>query len=214
LIEEIGNDKSKKQRAWGTIGGEPVKTEEPQPQTRKYSYDVEIYKAFAGGDYGSDSDKEYNQVVPDGNYIPSQEVKSPTQNTVVARATVAGVNSFAQTYFFLVKGFLGSGMLTLPLGFCNGGAVFCVSCLCCVCLISIMGMNTILTVRQKYGGSFSDIARTALGNVGKTFIDFSIAFCQVGHGTVYIIFITQNFKAISQMWGYEVPVWVTGIKYF
>lgn len=179
---------------------------------RKITFDVEIYKAFAGCDFENDSEDEEDKVPLNPNFEPSKEYKE--QTGVISRNTVAGVNSFSQTYFFLVKGFLGSGMLTLPLGFCNGGATFCVCCLMLVCAISIMGMNTVLTTRQDIGGSFSDVAKAALGNTGKAIIDVSIALCQVGHGTVYIIFITQNLKAITAIWGWECPLWISGIITF
>jgi len=204
------NDKPKvKARQYGASMG-VAHAGEDQDYLRRGSVDVEIYRAFAGIEFLDDSDNENDPGLIETQFVPSPEYKGQAGKTVVARATVAGVNSFGQTYFFLVKGFLGSGMLTLPLGFYNGGALFCICCLCGVCLVSIMGMNTILATRAVTGGSFSDIAKSALGNIGKAVIDISIALCQVGHGTVYIIFITQNFKAITAIWGWEVPISISG----
>eukprot|EP00830_Metopus_es_P008350 TRINITY_DN18166_c0_g1_i1.p1 TRINITY_DN18166_c0_g1~~TRINITY_DN18166_c0_g1_i1.p1 ORF type:complete len:529 (+),score=75.77 TRINITY_DN18166_c0_g1_i1:65-1651(+) len=188
-----------------------IARKEELPNTRKMSYDIQIYKAYGGGVFDSDSDDE--GIGGEKAFAPSAEVRMQTVD-VQTRTTVAGVNSFSQTYFFLVKGFLGSGMLTLPMGFCNGGSVFSVLCMGVVCFISITGMSALLEIRTKLGGSFSDIANEAIGCGGKAIINISLALCQIGHGTVYIIFISENLRAITEKWGCEVPVWAGALICF
>ncbi len=147
---------------------------------KNVAFDVEIYKAFGGANYGNDSEDEKTKFDVEATeaFNPSKDT-AEKPNTVMARATVAGVNTWSKTYFFLVKGFLGSGMLTLPMGFCNGGAVFSIVCLAVVCIFSIMGMNTLLEIRTTRGGSFSDMAYEAMGSTGRWIIDISLACCQV-----------------------------------
>ncbi len=173
-------------RKWGA-------TMVPKKQTiRKVNYEVEIYKAYGGEVLENESvDLDQNPVPGGEDTAPAAEnaaaaepfnpnAESPAKPmTEMARATIAGVNSWWKTYFFLVKGFLGSGMLTLPMGFCNGGALFSIVCMAVVCLFSILGMMTLLEVRNIKGGSYSDVASQALGKWGRTMVDISLACCQV-----------------------------------
>lgn len=162
-------------RKWGA-------TMLPQNKIRHHvNYEIEIFKGFAGEEFENDS---VDQEPMGENGSTGLEAFNPSGNpdkpiTEMARATVAGVNSWWKTYFFLVKGFLGSGMLTLPMGFCNGGAVFSIACMAAVCTFSIMGMMTLLEVRNIHGGSFSDVAHQALGKYGRLAVDLSLACCQV-----------------------------------
>ena len=161
---------------------------------RKVVYDIEIYKAYGGDvleddsgdenapkyDFGDEVQQTHDEAaVP---FDPSARKESESKQTVVmARVTMAGVNSWWKTYFFLVKGFLGSGMLTLPLGFSNAGGVMSIVCMAVICMISILGMTTLLEVRNLQGGSFSDVAERATGSTGRLIIDISLAFCQVSN---------------------------------
>lgn len=170
-------------RKWGA-------TMAPQRIVRKVDYEIEVYKNFAGVDLGNDSvDLDKPPTGEDTTsalepFNPNEGWSGATQKpmTEIARATTAGVNSWWKTYFFLVKGFLGSGMLTLPMGFCNGGALFSVACMAVVCAFSIMGMTTLLEVRNVSGGSYSDIAGKAMGKFGRLAVDISLACCQVKVG--------------------------------
>jgi hypothetical protein len=166
-------------RKWGT-------TMASQYTIRRVNYEIEVYKNFAGADLGNDS-IDLDRPGTGEDTTSALEPFNPNEGwsgasraiNEIARVTTAGVNSWWKTYFFLVKGFLGSGMLTLPMGFCNGGAVFSIVCMAVVCGFSIMGMTTLLEVRNTCGGSFSDIAGNALGKFGRLVVDISLACCQV-----------------------------------
>jgi len=163
-------------RKWGA-------TMDPQSAVRKVNYEIELYKNFAGADLGNDS-VDSDKPATGEDTTSALEPFNPNEGWTgavneIARATTAGVNSWWKTYFFLVKGFLGSGMLTLTTGFCNGGILFSLVCMAAVCAFSIMGMTTLLDVRKVCGGSFSDIAGQALGKFGRLAVDISLAFCQV-----------------------------------
>ncbi len=161
-------------RQWGTIG----EAKKPVVDVlRKASFDIGIYKAYGGCLLDDDSEDDEDQNLDD--YVQAIEYKGQTRVSQIARFTAAGVNSFGKTYFFLVKAFLGSGMLTLPMGFTNGGVLFCVGCMMLICFISVIGMVTLLEARSKTGGSFSDLAEAALGTTGRVVIDISLALCQV-----------------------------------
>ncbi len=159
----------------------------PQKKSRNIAYDVEIYKAFGGDAYVNDSADEDNgrADLPDDT-APGAEPFNPNgipdaekPKTEVARATIAGVNTWSKTYFFLMKAFLGSGMLTLPMGFCNGGALFSVVCMAVMCTLSALGMSALLEARNVKGGSYSDVAFQAMGKPGRLLIDVSLACAQV-----------------------------------
>ena len=185
-------------RKWGA-------TMVPQKRIeKKVDYEVEIYKAYGGDVLENDSADLEQNPVPGGEetaaaaepFNPNADTKKP--ETVMARATIAGVNTWWKTYFFLVKGFLGSGMLTLPMGFCNGGALFSILCMAVVCGVSILGMMTLLEVRNIEGGSFSDVAGRALGKNGKMIVDISLACCQVIYQIhVIVIIITIGWALHS-----------------
>ena len=160
------------QRQWQTMG----KVEKPTDVLRKVSLDIGIYKAYAGCLLEDDSDEEDQNL---DNYVAAIEYKGQTRVSQIARFTTAGVNSYGKTYFFLVKAFLGSGMLTLPMGFTNGGVVFCIACMAVICAVSIMGMTTLLEARTKVGGSYSDLAEASTNRVGRVIVDISLALCQV-----------------------------------
>jgi len=162
-------------RKWGATMG-------PQSTVRKVNYEIEVYKNFAGANYGDDSvDSDKPATGEDTTSALEPLVNEGMSGAIseIARVTITGVNSWWKTYFFLVKGFLGSGMLTLTTGYCNGGILFSLVCMAAVCCFSIMGMTTLLDVRKVCGGSFSDIAGKALGKFGRVAVDVSLAFCQV-----------------------------------
>lgn len=187
-----------KQEVMGEVAPRKYGTMVPKKTLYKgVAFDVEIYKAFGGAEYENDSgdEAEKEKFDPEANdateaFNPGNDTK--TVKTVMARATIAGVNSWSKTFFFLVKGFLGSGMLTLPMGFCNGGAVFSIACLAVVCIFSIMGMTALLEIRTARGGSFSDMAYEALGKPGRIIIDISLACCQVYYSPNLIIDWTRH----------------------
>ena len=84
-----------------------------------------------------------------------------------------------KTFFTLIKGFVGTGVLFLPKGFKNGGYIFSPIILTASSLVTLFCAMLLIKVRQKFKGSFSDLGYQAYGRRGKIGVDLALGFSQV-----------------------------------
>jgi len=96
------------------------------------------------------------------------------------------------TAFSIFKGFVGTGILYMPLNFVNGGYVFSPVALVLSVLLTLYCSKLLLETREKVGGSFSEIGLKTLGPKGKILVDIMLATSQIGFVTAYIYFICSN----------------------
>ena len=116
-----------------------------------------------------------------------------------------------QTFFTLMKGFIGIAMLLFPNGYYNAGWLFATISIVFISILILLSMNLLLTVSDENQGSFSSIGEKCLGRPGKIFWDLAISLTQTGFLWVHIVFISQNFNGIlNNNFGVTINKWIIG----
>ncbi|CAI2364555.1 unnamed protein product [Moneuplotes crassus] len=117
-----------------------------------------------------------------------------------------------QTFFTLTKGFVGTTFLLFPNGFYNAGWLFGIATVLVVGSLVIISTNLLLTVSERYPGSFSSLGERSLGKPGKIFCDLALGLTQTGFVCMHIVFISQNVNGILQAnFGFMINKWVIGV---
>ena len=96
------------------------------------------------------------------------------------------------TAFTLFKGFVATGILYMPKNFVNGGWLFSVIALIGALFLTLFCIKLLLEVRDKIGGSFSEIGAKTYGKCGKLMVDTTLFGSQVGFVTAYVYFIASQ----------------------
>jgi len=74
-----------------------------------------------------------------------------------------------QTFFTLMKGFVGIAMLLFPNGYYNAGWLFGTASIIVISTLILISMNLLITVSEKIPGTFSCLGEKSLGKSGKLF---------------------------------------------
>ena len=78
------------------------------------------------------------------------------------------------TAFTLFKGFVATGILYMPKNFVNGGWAFSALSLTVSLFLTMFCIHLLLQVREKVGGSFSEIGAKTYGKCGKIAVDITL----------------------------------------
>jgi hypothetical protein len=100
-------------------------------------------------------------------------------------------SSYNKTRFTIVKAFCSSGILLLPDAFANGGWLFSSVMMAVFVLLVVKSTLLLIECRVRNGGSYGQIAKTALGTPGQAALNVSLIFSQLGFCTAYLIFNAQ-----------------------
>ncbi|CAI2363909.1 unnamed protein product [Moneuplotes crassus] len=120
-----------------------------------------------------------------------------------------------QTFFTLLKGFMGTGLLFLPNGYSNSGWMFGTGAIIMSMLVTMVCGILLIQVSSKYKGTFSELGFLAMGTLGRYICDLVLALSQAGFVTVHIVFISQNLNSIFEYhWGFTINIWIMGLIFF
>jgi len=120
--------------------------------------------------------------------------------------------SSLQTFFTLMKGFVGIAMLLFPNGYHNAGWLFGTCTTLVVSGMIIFSTNLLLSVSDQVSGSFSTLGEKSMGRIGKIFCDISLGLTQTGFVCMHIVFIAQNINGIfASNFGFTVNKWLIGL---
>ncbi|CAK7220953.1 hypothetical protein SCUCBS95973_004332 [Sporothrix curviconia] len=103
----------------------------------------------------------------------------------------------AQSFFTLLKAFVGTGIMFLPKAYNNGGMVFSTATLLVVSLLSMAGFELLLRCRERYGGGYGDIGLAIAGPRMRSVILGSIALSQLGFVCAGIVFAAENLASFA-----------------
>jgi amino acid permease len=78
------------------------------------------------------------------------------------------------TAFTLFKGFVATGILYMPKNFVNGGWAFSAFALTVALFLTLFCIKLLLQVRERVGGSFSEIGAKTYGKFGKVLVDITL----------------------------------------
>jgi proton-coupled amino acid transporter len=81
------------------------------------------------------------------------------------------------TFFVLLKGFIGTGILFLPKGFRNGGWAFSIGAILFSLVLSLACILMLIKTRStvRGGASFSELGQKSMGKFGKIVVDICLA---------------------------------------
>lgn len=129
----------------------------------------------------------------------------------------------------LLKAFVGTGILFLPHGFKDGGALFSPIVLAIVAYLTLYAMLVLLECKKKTGGTYGYVGAVAFGSWGHRMVQISIVLMQIGFCCTYIIFVATNMVDVLRYCGVDISVgmiillqtliyiplsWVRYINYF
>ncbi|KAI9463353.1 transmembrane amino acid transporter protein-domain-containing protein, partial [Lactarius psammicola] len=96
--------------------------------------------------------------------------------------------------WYLLKSFVGTGVLFLGKAFFNGGLLFSTLTLAAIALISLYSFLLLVKTKFIVSGSFGDLGGTLYGPWMRYAILTSIAVSQIGFVAAYTIFVAENLQ--------------------
>lgn len=177
------------------------------PITRNFVEFLDLYGAFAGEDL-ADSDDE-DAITTDDETTPydqAEEDQQPTENSPLVRRPPRNMRrrssrvlrqhgnaGTTQTFFTLLKAFIGTGIMFLPKAFSNGGILFSSLCLVFIAAISMWAFHLLLKCRTAVGGGYGEIGQAISGDKMRSVILASITLSQLGFVCTGLVFVADNW---------------------
>ncbi|KAL7619786.1 hypothetical protein AAE478_010328 [Parahypoxylon ruwenzoriense] len=167
------------------------------PVTRNFVEFLELYGSFAGEDL-ADSDDE--AVLSEEEEEPSPETRPllGRRKPSHARAPRSATASTRQTFFTLLKAFIGTGIMFLPKAFKNGGLLFSSLTMLVVSVVTMLAFHLLLACKARYGGGYGEIGQAIAGNRMRELILGSITLSQLGFVCAGIVFVAENITSFLQ----------------
>lgn len=102
------------------------------------------------------------------------------------------------TGFSLFKGFVGTGILYMPLNFIQAGWAFSTATLVAATMLNILAAKFLIETRVKLGGnlSYSDIGEKLFGRAGKIVCEAAIIGSQFTLVTAYVYYIAGTMQTV------------------
>lgn len=155
---------------------------------------LDLYGSFAGEDLAETEDE--SSIADEEDERARERVPLlRRRKSSRPRQTRAGDASNVQTFFTLLKAFIGTGIIFLPRAFRNGGILFSSITLVTVAVITTLCFRLLLQCRHKYGGGYGDIGEHIGGPRLRSLILASITISQLGFVCAAIIFTAENLQA-------------------
>lgn len=167
------------------------------PITNNFVSFLDLYDSFYGEDLQeSDEEDTEDQDNDDDDVESSRTQRGETRplpgRRKSSRAPKKGDANLLQTFFLLLKSFIGTGVLFLPKAFRNGGLLFSSITLVAVSLVTCVAFHLLLQCRAKHGGGYGEISEAIGGKRMRTIVLASITFSQIGFVCAGVIFIAEN----------------------
>ncbi|KAG7006791.1 vacuolar amino acid transporter 3 [Physcia stellaris] len=163
------------------------------PVTRNFVSFLDLYGSFAGEDLAESEDESTISVPEDEAEAQVNETRPLLgRRKSSRRAAKVGTSGTSNTFFTLLKAFIGTGIMFLPKAFNNGGILFSSITLLTVALLSCLCFRLLLQCRERYGGGYGELGAAIGGRKLRAVILTSITLSQVGFVCSGMIFIAQN----------------------
>ncbi|KAI2603069.1 transmembrane amino acid transporter protein-domain-containing protein [Hypoxylon fragiforme] len=169
------------------------------PITRNFVEFLELYGSFAGEDL-ADSDDEAVASSEEGD--DDDERARETRPLLGRRKSSRGLRSATantkQTFFTLLKAFIGTGIMFLPKAFKNGGILFSSITMLVVAAVTMLAFHLLLACKSRHGGGYGDIGQAIAGDRMRGLILSSITLSQLGFVCAGIVFVAENMTSFLQ----------------
>ena len=201
----------------GALGREEAGEASGQPPrlfTTSFLEFLTLYGHFAGEELEEDDEvllpgEYFSSGAEDGGYFGDEESESdrePMEDSALLTPSRrkrrrkerggSGKNSPMGAALLLLKSFVGTGVLFLPRAYLNGGMLFSNLVLLFVAALSYYCFVLLVSVRLKIDGSFGDLGGILFGGWFRKLILFSIVISQIGFVSAYIVFTSENLRAV------------------
>jgi proton-coupled amino acid transporter len=165
------------------------------PVARNFVAFLALYGNFAGEDL-EESDEDAISEGDEGERRPLLGRRR------ISRPKPQGDASDIQSFFTLLKAFIGTGIMFLPKAFKNGGILFSSVTLVTVSIVTSLCFHLLLECRKRYGGGYGDLGKEIGGRRLRSLILFSITLSQIGFVCAGLIFTADNlhsfFNAVTK----------------
>jgi len=157
------------------------------PITRNFVSFLALYGNFAGEDLEESDDDTDAEEAPERRPLLGQRRST--------RPKTQGDASNIQSFFTLLKAFVGTGIMFLPKAFKNGGMLFSSIILLVVSLVTSLCFHLLLETRKRYGGGYGDLGEAIGGRRLRSLILTSITISQIGFVSAGLIFTADNLHS-------------------
>ena len=175
------------------------------PVTKNFVAFLELYGNFAGEDLeeSDDEDESDTEGLSHGIEGGTQEdgERRPLlgdRGRRMSKVRPQGDASNVQSFFTLLKAFVGTGIMFLPKAFKNGGMLFSAITLIVVSLVTCFCFHLLLACRARYGGGYGDFGETIAGPRMRKLVLASITISQLGFVCAGIIFVAENLSSFLE----------------
>lgn len=173
---------------YGHFAGEELEEDDEALLPGEYFSSGEGEDYFGASDQGSDEERE-----------PMEDSALLTPSTRKRRRKARGGSGKASpmnAFAVLLKSFVGTGVLFLPRAYLNGGMVFSNLVLLFVAGLSYYCFVLLVNTRLRVDGSFGDMGGILYGKWLRAMILTSIVISQLGFVAAYIVFTSENLRAV------------------
>ncbi|KAH9991513.1 transmembrane amino acid transporter protein-domain-containing protein [Xylariaceae sp. FL0662B] len=168
------------------------------PITRNFVEFLDLYGSFAGEDL-SDSDDEAVTSEGEGEEAePPSETRPLLRRRKSSRIPRSPTATTKQTFFTLLKAFIGTGIMFLPKAFNNGGILFSSLTMLVVSMVTMLAFHLLLACKKHYGGGYGEIGQAIAGNQMRSLILGSITLSQLGFVCAGTVFVAENMISFLQ----------------
>jgi proton-coupled amino acid transporter len=165
------------------------------PVARNFVSFLSLYGNFAGEDLEESDDESdiEDEETTEGESNERRPLLGRRQSSKRLRAQ--GDASNVQSFFTLLKAFVGTGIMFLPKAFKNGGMLFSSVTLVTVAVVTMLCFQLLLQCRARYGGGYGELGEAIGGRKLRSLILTSITISQVGFVCAGMIFTAENYKS-------------------
>ncbi|QDS67770.1 hypothetical protein FKW77_006411 [Venturia effusa] len=175
------------------------------PITKNFVEFLDLYGAFAGEDLeDSDNESVFEEEEEDAEEEARREAEEPTERRPLlgkrmsSRREKKGDAGMMQSFFTLLKAFIGTGIMFLPKAFNNGGIVFSSITMLMVASLSMLAFHLLLKCRTQYGGGYGELGQAIGGPKFRALILASIGISQIGFVCAGIVFVAENLYSFLE----------------
>ncbi|CAI6324291.1 unnamed protein product [Periconia digitata] len=164
------------------------------PVTRNFVSFLSLYGNFAGEDL-EESDDEGETEDEEAAEEPNEQRPLLGRRKSSKRLRHQGQASNVQSFFTLLKAFVGTGIMFLPKAFKNGGMLFSTITLITVASVTMLCFQLLLQCRARYGGGYGELGEAVGGRKLRSLILTSITISQIGFVCAGLIFTADNYSS-------------------
>lgn len=172
------------------------------PVTRNFVEFLDLYGSFAGEDLEDSDDEEAiasdEEDEEDATPEPEPERRPLIRRRRSSRAARIGTAGVSQTFFTLLKAFIGTGIMFLPKAFSNGGLAFSTVTMFVVSIVTMIAFHLLLACKQIHSGGYGEIGEAIAGVGMRKLIMGSITFSQLGFVCAGIVFVAENIQSFAE----------------